>query len=85
MMEHSSEENDERAFSFLNLNKRPDKPRTLGITQIRGPYYTPQGKHYLQDIPDTMGAWVDALKFAGDHAFKSLVWSDPRRINVVPQ
>jgi len=55
----------ERAFSSLPLNNRPGKPRTRGVTEIRGPYYTPMGKRYLQDILETMGAWVDALKFAG--------------------
>src|SRR5262249_52697763 len=46
-------------------NRRPPKPRTRGITEIRGPYYTPMGKHYLEDILETMGRYVDALKFAG--------------------
>lgn len=55
----------ERAFSFLRLNRRQTKPRTQGLTEIRGPYYTPMGKRYLQDILETMGAYVDALKFAG--------------------
>jgi phosphosulfolactate synthase (CoM biosynthesis protein A) len=64
-MTHSVEKNAERAFPFLNLNKRQRKPRTRGITQIRGPYYAPMGTHYLQDILNTMGEWVDALKFAG--------------------
>lgn len=32
---------DERAFSFLRVNERQRKPRTEGITEIRGPYYTP--------------------------------------------
>jgi phosphosulfolactate synthase (CoM biosynthesis protein A) len=56
---------DERAFSFLRVNDRPSKPRTRGVTEIRGPYYTPMGKRYLQDILETMGAYVDVLKFAG--------------------
>src|SRR5216684_6251438 len=56
---------EERAFAFLRLNERPPKPRTRGVTEIRGPYYTPMGKRYLQDILETMGAYVDALKFAG--------------------
>jgi phosphosulfolactate synthase (CoM biosynthesis protein A) len=56
---------DERAFSFLRVNQRQAKPRTQGITEIRGPYYTPMGKRYLQDILETMGAYVDVLKFAG--------------------
>jgi phosphosulfolactate synthase (CoM biosynthesis protein A) len=55
----------ERAFSFLTLNQRQPKPRTHGLTEIRGPYYTPMGKRYLEDIFDTVGAYVDALKFAG--------------------
>lgn len=55
----------ERAFAFLKVNERQPKPRTKGVTEIRGPYYTPMGKHYLQDVLDTMGAYVDTLKFAG--------------------
>jgi phosphosulfolactate synthase (CoM biosynthesis protein A) len=56
---------DERAFSFLRVNDRQSKPRTRGVTEIRGPYYTPMGKRYLQDILETMGKYVDVLKFAG--------------------
>jgi phosphosulfolactate synthase (CoM biosynthesis protein A) len=56
---------DERAFSFLRANERQQKPRTEGITEIRGPYYTPMGRRYLEDILDTMGGYVDSLKFAG--------------------
>ena len=55
----------ERAFSFLRLNERGSKPRRSGITEIRGPYYTVMGKRYLEDVLETMGHWVDALKFAG--------------------
>ena len=58
----------ERAFAFLRLNERPPKPRTRGITEIRGPYYTPMGPRYLQDILETIGGCVDALKFAGSFA-----------------
>ncbi|MHB1159469.1 MAG: phosphosulfolactate synthase [Chloroflexota bacterium] len=56
---------DERAFAFLRMNERPPKPRSHGITEIRGPYYTPMGTRYLSDVLDTMGEYVDALKFAG--------------------
>ncbi len=56
---------DERAFSFLPINKRESKPRKQGVTEIRGPYYTPMGKRYLQDVLETMSAYVDSLKFAG--------------------
>ena len=34
----------ERAFAFLRLNERPPKPRSRGVTEIRGPYYTPVGR-----------------------------------------
>ena len=54
----------ERAFSFLKVNDRAPKPRTRGVTEIRGPYYTPMGKRYLQDILETMAVYVDSLKFA---------------------
>jgi len=56
---------DERAFSFLRVNERQRKPRTEGLTEIRGPYYTPLGRRCLEDIFDTMGRYVDSLKFAG--------------------
>jgi len=55
----------ERAFSFIKLNERSPKPRSRGVTEIRGPYYTPMGKRYLQDVLETMGVYVDSLKFAG--------------------
>ncbi len=54
-----------RAFDFLKVNDRMSKPRSRGVTEIRGPYYTPMGKRYLQDVLETMGAYVDVLKFAG--------------------
>jgi len=56
---------DERPFGFLRVNERPGKPRSRGVTEIRGPYYTPMGKRYLQDVLETMGQYVDTLKFAG--------------------
>ncbi len=55
----------ELAFTYLRTNKREDKPRKRGITEIRGPYYTVMGKRYLEDILETMGTYVDSLKFAG--------------------
>jgi phosphosulfolactate synthase (CoM biosynthesis protein A) len=55
----------DRALSFLRVNERQPKPRTRGLTEIRGPYYTPMGKRYLEDVLETMGAYVDILKFAG--------------------
>lgn len=55
----------ERAFGFLRLNEREGKPRRRGVTEIRGPYYTPMGRRYLEDLLETMGDYVGALKFAG--------------------
>ena len=56
---------DERAFAFLRVNKRETKPRSRGVTEIRGPYYTPMGRRYLEDVLETMGTYIDVLKFAG--------------------
>jgi phosphosulfolactate synthase (CoM biosynthesis protein A) len=54
-----------RAFDFLHVNDRPDKPRERGITEIRGPYYDPMGPRELRDILETMGHYVDIYKFSG--------------------
>lgn len=35
------------------------------MTEIRGPYYTALGRRYLRDVLETMGPYVDGLKFAG--------------------
>src|SRR5437899_6348347 len=64
-MPESSKSGNDRAFPFLRVNDRPPKPRSHGVTEIRGPYYTPVGKRYLQDVLETMGSYVDTLKFAG--------------------
>lgn len=55
----------DRAFPFIPLNERDAKPRKRGITEIRGPYYTPMGRRYLEDVLETMGYYIDILKFAG--------------------
>jgi phosphosulfolactate synthase (CoM biosynthesis protein A) len=54
-----------RAFSFLCINERQRKPRSRGLSEIRGPYYTPLGKRHLADVLETMGEYIDSLKFAG--------------------
>jgi phosphosulfolactate synthase (CoM biosynthesis protein A) len=61
----STETQVERAFAFLRLNERPPKPRRRGVTEIRGPYYTPVGRRYLEDVLETLGVYVDTLKYAG--------------------
>jgi phosphosulfolactate synthase (CoM biosynthesis protein A) len=54
-----------RSFPFLRINEREGKPRKRGLTEIRGPYYSVVGRRYLEDLFETMGAYVDSLKFAG--------------------
>ncbi len=53
-----------RSFDFIRMNDREKKPRSRGLTEIRGPYYTVMGKRYLEDVLETMGEYVDSLKFA---------------------
>ncbi len=59
------ERSDMRGFEYIHINRREGKPRLHGITEIRGPYYAPMGKRYLSDILETMGEFVDILKFSG--------------------
>ena len=54
-----------RAFDFLHVNDRPEKPREKGITEMRGPYYDPMGPRELRDILETVGWYVDIYKFSG--------------------
>jgi phosphosulfolactate synthase (CoM biosynthesis protein A) len=56
---------DELPFRFLHFNEAPPKPRTRRITEMRGPYYTPLGRRCLEDVLESMGRYVDILKFAG--------------------
>ncbi|ABG05480.1 phosphosulfolactate synthase [Rubrobacter xylanophilus DSM 9941] len=53
------------AFGFLRMNEREGKPRSRGVTEIRGPYYSAMGKRHLADVFETMGEYVDSVKFAG--------------------
>jgi phosphosulfolactate synthase (CoM biosynthesis protein A) len=69
-----------RAFDFLRMNEREGKPRSRGVTEIRGAYYSAMGKRYLSDVLETMGEYVDSLKFAGgsftlmpDEALKGII------------
>jgi phosphosulfolactate synthase (CoM biosynthesis protein A) len=55
----------ETTFSFIPRAARPAKPRRVGITEIRGPYYSAYGPRHLADILETVGAWVDGVKYAG--------------------
>jgi phosphosulfolactate synthase (CoM biosynthesis protein A) len=53
------------AFSFIPRAARPSKPRKTGLTEIRGPYYTSYGPRHLADLLETVGAWIDGIKYAG--------------------
>lgn len=64
-----------RAFAAIPCNARGGKPRSRGVTEIRGPYYTVMGPRYLEDVLDTVGDYVDGLKFGGG-SFSLL----PRRV-----
>jgi phosphosulfolactate synthase (CoM biosynthesis protein A) len=44
---------DDKAFGFIRHNPRPPKPRKIGVTEIRGPYYAAMGKRYLEDVLET--------------------------------
>jgi phosphosulfolactate synthase (CoM biosynthesis protein A) len=55
----------ETTFPFVPRAARPEKPRKTGLTEIRGPYYSAYGPRHLADLLETMGAWIDGLKFAG--------------------
>src|SRR6266699_4342397 len=55
----------ERSFPFLRINEREGKPRKHGLTEIRGPYYSPYGRRHLEDLFEIMGRYIDSLKFAG--------------------
>lgn len=63
-MSEATEEN-ELPFSFIRLNDREAKPRSKGITEIRGPYYSVLGKRALLDVLESMAPYIDSLKFAG--------------------
>jgi phosphosulfolactate synthase (CoM biosynthesis protein A) len=55
----------ETAFAFIPRAARTAKPRRTGVTEIRGPYYSAYGPRHLADILETVGAWVDGVKYAG--------------------
>ncbi|KAL6300623.1 coma-domain-containing protein [Sparassis latifolia] len=53
-------------FAFLPANSLHPKPgRTKGLTEIRGPYYAPVTKTYLDELLSDWGGYVDGIKFAG--------------------
>jgi len=55
----------ETTFSFIPRAARSAKPRKTGLTEIRGPYYSAYGPRHLADLFETVGAWIDGIKYAG--------------------
>jgi len=53
------------AFAFVPRAARSLKPRRTGLTEIRGPYYSAFGPRHLADLFETVGAWIDGIKYAG--------------------
>ncbi|KAG8385686.1 hypothetical protein BUALT_Bualt03G0070900 [Buddleja alternifolia] len=51
--------------SFFEEEDRPEKPRRYGVTEMRGPHYSLFSQNLLQDVFESMGQFVDGLKFAG--------------------
>ncbi|XP_028241428.1 protein HEAT-STRESS-ASSOCIATED 32-like, partial [Glycine soja] len=50
---------------FEENEDRPAKPRCFGVTEIRRPHYTLFSHNLLQDIFESVGDYVDGLKFSG--------------------
>lgn len=53
------------SFDFIPRAYRPAKPRKVGLTEIRGPYYSTYGTRHLADVLEVAGQWVDGVKWAG--------------------
>lgn len=58
-------EQDWRALPGLTVNQRQGRPRSTGITEVRGPYYTVAGPRYLEDLFEIGGPYIDWLKIPG--------------------
>ena len=68
------------SFEFIPRAWRPDKPRSFGLTEIRGPYYATYGVRHLADVLDVAGQWVDGVKWAGG-SFALLPPEEVRKFN----
>jgi len=52
-------------FEFVSTLPVSPKPRTKGLAEIRGPYYSAVTLDYLRGLLDDWGEYIDGLKFAG--------------------
>lgn len=69
-----------RAFEWLQVNERQEKPRKVGLTECRAAYYSQFGYHYFKDMLELMGNYVDSIKYAGG-AFTLMNPKKVREIN----
>ena len=53
------------SLPFLRRNERAGKPRAVGVTEVRGPYYSTFGPAYLQDLLVAAAEYVDWIKIPG--------------------
>lgn len=53
------------AFDWLRKNERSEKPREVGLTEIRAAYYSNFGMSYFRDMLEMSGNYIDSIKFAG--------------------
>lgn len=67
------------AFEWLQRNDRPEKPRQVGLTEIRAAYYSNFGLTYFRDILEMSGNYVDSIKFAGG----SFTFMNPEKIRAM--
>ncbi len=69
MTTDTSTSSDELAFSFLRTSHRPSKPRTRGIAEIRGPYYTVSTGRFIEHVlthgPEIVDRYVDEVARLG--------------------
>jgi phosphosulfolactate synthase (CoM biosynthesis protein A) len=56
---------DELTLPFLDSTRRRGKPHRIGLTEIRGPYYTSVTPSYLEELLAAVGHAVDSFKFGG--------------------
>lgn len=55
----------ENAFNFVKIDMPPEKPRSVSVIEMRGPYYTSVSYGYLKDLLDDWSYYIDGYKFAG--------------------
>jgi phosphosulfolactate synthase (CoM biosynthesis protein A) len=54
-----------KAFEFVKIEELKGKPRSEGITEIRGSYYTVVTPKYLEELLNIAGEYIDIFKYSG--------------------